>query len=161
MKVSGYEVDVEVARFDIHRVFLEDPETVIRDGICEAIVEKLARVSRGFFSPTDVKGEMLDWMGEPPPELKEELKGCISPQGCIFKVDFKFRGKEYAAEFYSNADYLRMDSFVRKINDLIKDTGYQYYWPRYLHIEYLVYMVFSEDEARKLEKERGWKLSLH
>ncbi|MBO3842920.1 MAG: hypothetical protein FGF48_11000 [Candidatus Brockarchaeota archaeon] len=123
-------------------------------------MKKLARVSRGFFIPTDIKGEILDWRDEPPPELKEELKGCIYPQGCIFKVDFKFRGKKYVAEFYSNADYLHMDSFMRKINELIKDTGYQYYWLCYLHIEYLVYMVFSEDEARKLEKERGWKLSL-
>ncbi|MEM2049657.1 MAG: hypothetical protein QXU11_04175 [Thermoproteota archaeon] len=160
MKASEYEVDFEIARFDIYRVFLEDPETVIKDGICEAIVKKLARVSRGFFSPTDIKGEILDWRDEPPPELKQELKGLISPQGYIFKVNFKFRGKEYVAEFYSNADYLYMDLFVRKVNELIKDTGYQYYWPRYLHIEYLVYMVFSEDEARKLKKERNWKLSL-
>ncbi|MEM2088453.1 MAG: hypothetical protein QXF52_07270 [Thermoproteota archaeon] len=61
------------------------------------------------------------------------------------------------AKFCSDAYYIFPDPLVNKINELIKDTGYQYYA---IDDEHVVYAVFSEDETEKLKRERGWKLSL-
>lgn len=153
MKASDSEIDLELAFFDIKRAFIEHTETVIGKGIGRVSLEKLARISRGFFNPIYVGEEVLDWKGKPPPALKRARHST----GCIFKVAFKFKGKDQLVEFYSDADYLYMDPAMEKINELIKDTGYQYYD---LHDpDYIVYAVFSSDEAEKLTR-RGWHLSL-
>lgn len=45
---------------------------------------------------------------------------------------------------------------MRKINELIRDTGYQYY--SYGLSDLFNFFVFMREEAEKLRKERGWKL---
>ncbi|MBO3842933.1 MAG: hypothetical protein FGF48_11065 [Candidatus Brockarchaeota archaeon] len=153
MNASDFKVDEELSFFDVHRVFVEDTKAVIRKGMCEILLRKLARISRDVFNPRYIREEMLKWE-EPPPALgKAYFSG-----GWIFRILFEFRGKEHLVEFYSDGKYLFMNPAIKMINELIKDTGYQYY-----HIpdfDYTVYGVFSEDEAVKLKRERGWKLYL-
>ncbi len=158
MKASDFDVDKKLSFFDVKRVFVEDVEVVIEKDMCEILLRKLARISRGVFNPRYIGEEMLEWDEEPPPALKAALGKWCSYAGWIFKVFFEFRGKEHLMEFYSNRDYLYMDPAIKKINELIKDAGYQYY--AISDLDYTVYAVFSEGEAEKLEKERGWKLYL-
>ncbi|MBO3753996.1 MAG: hypothetical protein FGF53_03850, partial [Candidatus Brockarchaeota archaeon] len=146
-----------VASFDIKRIFIEDPKTVVRKGICKMLHMKLARISRGAFNSRYIKGELIKWE-KPPPVLRAALgKWCSPYGGFIFKVCFEFGGKEHQAEFYSNWKYLYMVPLIERINELIKDTGYQYYG---LHNEDIILVVLREDEAEKLKKERGWALYL-
>ncbi|MBO3810213.1 MAG: hypothetical protein FGF50_11570 [Candidatus Brockarchaeota archaeon] len=153
MKASVFEVDEEVTFFDVKRVFVEAPKAVIEKGMCRILLKKLARISRDVFNPRYIREEMVEWDEKPPPALGE---ACFT-EGWIFRILFEFRGKEHLVEFYSDGKYLFMNPAVKMINELIKDTGYQYYA---IHNEYIVYGVFSEDEAEKLKRERGWKLSL-
>ncbi|MBO3842113.1 MAG: hypothetical protein FGF48_06815 [Candidatus Brockarchaeota archaeon] len=157
MKASDSKIDQDMAFFDVKRVFIEDPEAVIEKGMCIMLMKKLARISRGFFNPTDIREEILEWKGSPPPALKEALGESCSRMGCFFKVYFNFKGKEYSVEFYSDVDYLFPEPAVRKINEIIQDTGYQYY---VIHdTDDIVYAVFSKNEVKELT-ERGWTLSL-
>ncbi|MEM2936270.1 MAG: hypothetical protein QW231_03740, partial [Candidatus Bathyarchaeia archaeon] len=149
MKASDFEVDLRLAFFDSKRFFVEDDETVIERGMCKMLMRKLARISRGVFKPTYIREKMLEWKWEPPPALGKAYHDA----GFTFKVCFRFKGEEHSAEFYSDGDYLHMDPLVRKINELIKDTGYQYYCPG--DSNYIVYAVFSSDEVERLKK-RGW-----
>ncbi|MEM3958281.1 MAG: hypothetical protein QXO47_08790 [Thermoproteota archaeon] len=153
MKASDSEIDLWLAFFDMKRVFVEDPEAVIREGICKSLMKKLARISRGVFNPTYVREEMSKWRQKPPPAwMKPHFDW-----GFIFKVYFKFRDREHSVEFYSASDFIDMNPAVKRINELIKDTGYQYYC---LHdTDQIIYVVLSKDEVEELTK-RGWKLSL-
>lgn len=45
---------------------------------------------------------------------------------------------------------------MRKINELIEDTGYQYY--EILDGDQTVFVVVLTEEAEKLSRERGWKI---
>ncbi|MEM2088015.1 MAG: hypothetical protein QXF52_04995 [Thermoproteota archaeon] len=157
MKASSFEVDLKMASFDIKRVFVEDPETVIEEGMCKMLLKKLSRISRGVFNPSYIKEEILEWRGNPPPALKAVLGEWCHHVGCIFKVYFEFKGKEQMAEFYSDGDFLYMDPAIKMMNELIKDTGYQYY--HIYDLDYITYAVFSNDEAEKMTK-RGWKIYL-
>ncbi len=53
-----------------------------------------------------------------------------------------------------------MELAVEKINELIKNTGYQYYKIDLFLIASSMqyYIVFIPTEVEKLEKERSWKL---
>ncbi len=97
-------------------------------------------------------------MGETPSGVEGGVGEMVFPYGgFIFKVCFEFGGKEHLAEFYNNWKYLYMVPLIERINELIKDTGYQYYG---LHNEDIILVVLREDEAEKLKKERGWALYL-
>ncbi|MEM3523554.1 MAG: hypothetical protein QXU11_09680 [Thermoproteota archaeon] len=150
MKASDSEIDLKLAFFDIKRVFVEDPETVIERGICKILFKKLARISMGFFKPTYVRERMVKWKWEPPPGLGK----AYYDTGFIFKVHFRFGGEEHLTEFYSDGDYINLNPVVKKINELIKDTGYQYYCPG--NSDHIVYVVLSSIEVEKLKK-RGWR----
>ncbi|MBO3798061.1 MAG: hypothetical protein QXO47_01400 [Thermoproteota archaeon] len=158
MKASNLKVDLKLASFDTKRVFAEEPETFISYGICKILLKKLSRISRGVFNPTDVREEIVEWSGKPPLALEEVLRGMCHDAGRIFRMFFKFGGKDYLAEFYSDRDFLYLDPAVKKINELIKDTGYQYY-RLYGPDEDITYAVFLSDEVEKLKK-RHWHLSL-
>jgi len=113
----------------------------------------LRRSLEVFFKPTDVKEEINEWRGEPPPIAKGRWK-YHSGHGFHIKVCFRFRGEEHFAEFYSDRDYINLSPLVERINELIKDTGYQYYSPFY--IDDYAYVMLSKEEVEKLKKERGW-----
>ncbi|MBO3842592.1 MAG: hypothetical protein FGF48_09310 [Candidatus Brockarchaeota archaeon] len=158
MKDSVSEIDFWSIPFDVKRVFVEDSEALIRKGMCEILLSKLARVSRGVFNPRYIKDEMFKWDRKPPPALKAASRGELwFSSGWIFRISFEFRGKENLVEFYSAGKYLYMNPLIERINELIKDTGYQYYA---LHDEDIILVVLREDEVKKLKGERGWKLYL-
>ncbi|MBO3839626.1 MAG: hypothetical protein QXN75_01855 [Thermoproteota archaeon] len=147
MKASDSRIDLEMAFFDRKRVFVEDWEIEASDGMGISLMKKLARIARGLFNPTDIREE---W------ERNIRIRGYDEKVRC--KVFFKFRGEEHSVDFTNHGEVLITDPAVKKINELISDTGYQYYR---LHndIDYIVYAVFSNEEVEKL-KERRWELSL-
>ncbi|MEM3712893.1 MAG: hypothetical protein QXR97_05095 [Thermoproteota archaeon] len=157
IKASDSKVDLEMVFFDTKRVFIEDPETIVAKDMGIALMKKLARISKGVFNPTGMRESWSKWRGKPPPEVK---KYFYRNYGYWNKcsVFFKLGGEKYAVDFYCGGDRLLADLAVKKINELIKDTGYQYYR---LHgeIEGIVYTVFSNDEVEKLKK-KGWLISL-
>lgn len=156
MKASDFEVDLELVSFDTKRVFTEDAETIVREGMGISLLKKLARISRGLFNPIDAREEWSEWRGEPPPEVKEYFyRSYRNWSKC--SVFFKFRDEEHVADFYCGDDWLLVELAVKKINKLIRDTGYQYY--RLRNSDDIVYTVLSGNEAEKL-RGRGWKLSL-
>ncbi len=159
MKVSDSRVDLRMTHFDVKRVFAEDAETIVMEGMGIKLMEKLARISRGLFNPIDIREKWREWKGRLPPETTPQVKEYFDRDHGLWSkrsVSFKFKNEEHAVDFYCEGDYLLIDLAVKKINELIKDTGYQYYW---LHdTGYIAYIVLSEDEAEKL-RERCWKLS--
>lgn len=58
-KASDFEIDRELIRFDSKRVILEEVETVIDAKMGIAILNRLARISRGVFQPTNVSSRWL------------------------------------------------------------------------------------------------------
>ncbi len=40
---------------------------------------------------------------------------------------FEFRREEHVVDFYCRGDFLNIELVVNRINELIKDAGYQYY----------------------------------
>ncbi|MGB9717638.1 MAG: hypothetical protein ACPL4E_04260 [Thermoproteota archaeon] len=147
MKASVYRVDLELAFFDRKRVFVEDWEIEADNGMGIGLMKKLARISRGLFEPLSMQEE---WKRDIKIRGYEERVCCI--------VFFKSKGEEYRVDFTNYGEILVMNPVVKKINELINDTGYQYYCLDG-EIDYIVYVVFSDDEVEKLRK-RGWKLSL-
>ncbi|MBO3833227.1 MAG: hypothetical protein FGF51_07625 [Candidatus Brockarchaeota archaeon] len=156
MKASDFKVDLRLSFFDTKRVFIERAETNVGEGMGMALMKKLAKISRGVFNPIDAREEWSEWRGEPPPEVKKYFYRSYRHWSKC-GVFFKFRDEEHAADFYCGGDWLLAELAVKKINELIKDTGYQYY--RLRDSDDIVYTVLSENEAEK-QKERGWKLSL-
>lgn len=152
-EAKDFRVDLRMAFFDTRRVFVEDAETDVLEGMGIALMKKLTRISRGVLNPTDVQEEWSKWRGYPPPEVKEYFyRNYRYWNRC--SVFFEFRDEKHAIDFYCGGDWLLADPAIKKINELIKDTGYQYYEPRE---EYIVYIVFSENEAEKLKRDRGWE----
>lgn len=159
MKKSDFEVDLEVAPFDRKRVFIEEVETIgppegVPKGMGICLLKKLARISRGVFRPVDMSEEWCEWTGEVPPEARKYVYS-IYDDWTQCRVSFSFKGERCAVAFYCRRDYLIIAPAVDRINGLIKDTGYQYY---YVPNEYEYYIVLTPSEAEKLKKERGWKL---
>ncbi|MEM2941201.1 MAG: hypothetical protein QW304_06600 [Thermoproteota archaeon] len=146
-KASDSRIDLRLASFDAKRVFVEDWEIEASDGMGIGLMKKLARISRGLFNPTDMREE---W------ERNIRIRGYDEKVRC--RVFFKFRGEEHSVDFTNYGEVLITDPAVKKINELISDTGYQCYKLNG-EIDYIVYAVFSNEEVEKL-KERGWKLSL-
>ena len=79
-------------------------------------------------------------------------------KGTCFEVHFKFKDEEHVVKIYTVEDYLEFRPAVCKINELIKDTGYQYCSVSSWVVSDINYVVLSQEEIKKLKK-RGWELS--
>lgn len=137
-KASDFEIDRELIRFDTKRVILEEVETNISDKMGIVILNRLARISRGVFQPTNVSSRWLT------PEGSKWL---------IQEVSFDFKGKRHSIEIALKYDYIE-DMGLEELNKVIEDTGYQYCQ---IENELITVVVLTKEEAKKLEKERGWK----
>ncbi|MEM2584489.1 MAG: hypothetical protein QXP99_03045 [Thermoproteota archaeon] len=137
-KASDFEIDRELIRFDSKRVILEEVETVIDAKMGIAILNRLARISRGVFQPTNVSSRWLTPEG---------------PKWQIQEVSFDFKGKRHSIDIALKYDYIE-DMGLEELNDLIEDTGYRYCQ---VEGERITVVVLSREEFKKLERERGWK----
>jgi len=163
MKKNDFEIDVEIARFDKKRFFVEVYKTTPRKNMGLYLIKKLARISRGVFQPTGMREEWSKWESdEVPPELRKYIIRVSYPYWSRCRVFFKFQGGEHFVDFYCERKILIMEPVVEKINELIKNSGYQYYKIRLIPncFEYAYYIAFVPAEVEKLEKERSWKLQL-
>ncbi|MEM3389003.1 MAG: hypothetical protein QW491_06270 [Thermoproteota archaeon] len=138
MKKSDFEIDRLLIPFDTKRVMVEDAETMISNDMGTAILKRLVRISRGIFQPTNVSNR---WM------FQERYKWKIQ------EVSFDFKGKRHCIQIVLCHDFLE-DIGLRELNELIEDTGYQYYRVK---DDYITVVILTKGEAEKLEKERGWK----
>jgi len=143
MKKDDFDIDAEVMAYDTKRVILEDVETSSYRGFGLEFLQRLVQISRGAFNPTDVR----------------EGKKIFGRKHTWWKVPvyFKFRGQEYSDEFIYSAS-INIDSVAGRINELIKDTGYQYYRICLFDSSNLSVVVLTEEEVKKLVEERGWEL---
>ncbi|MEM2050982.1 MAG: hypothetical protein QXI42_04070 [Thermoproteota archaeon] len=141
MKSSDAEIDYRIIPFDTKRVMKESPRTVIDDELGIIMLRRLARISRGVFQPSDISEEYV----YPDPELGNDWT--------TYRVYFMFSDERHSVKITLEKDYFH-DLGLRKINELIKDTGYQYYQ---INKEDLIVVVLTKEEAERLEKERGWK----
>ncbi len=67
MKKSDFGVDLELSFFDRRRIFAEDVETMIYEGMVVVLLKKLARISRGVFQPTNMREKKwVQWHGKAP-----------------------------------------------------------------------------------------------
>ncbi|MEM3660716.1 MAG: hypothetical protein QXU11_09990 [Thermoproteota archaeon] len=139
IKKSDFEIDHLLIQFDTKRVILEIAETNIDDEMGTAILKRLARISRGVFRPTNVSSRWLT-----PPDSDKWL---------IQEVGFDFKGRRHAIQIALRYDYLE-DIGLEQLNEIIKDSEYQYYQVKH---ELITVVVLTEEEAEKLKKERGWK----
>jgi len=137
MKASDFEIDRELAPFDTKRVVLEDVKTVVSEKIGGVMLKRLARISRGIFQPTNISSKWL----------------ASGEKWSIQQVSFDFRDKRHTIEIALRHDYIE-DMGLGELNELIRDTGYQYYQVKN---ELIMVVVLTKEEAEKLKKERGWE----
>lgn len=152
-KKSVFEIDVLVSIYDRKRIWGKDMEMpYIGRGLAKEIFEGIIAISRGVFQPTDVEEEWL--------ERESKINFTLRGMRCFHesKIHFTFRGRRHMIRFRFYEDFLQINDVMREINDLIKDTGHQYY--KILDGDQAVFaVVLTEEEADKLIKERGWRLS--
>lgn len=144
-------VDYVIVGYDAKRVFDEDVEVDPRQGIGIDQLNKLSGISRGVFKPTDIREEWGEWKGEDSWRHPLEGKCC--------KVYFNWRGEKYFVMLKFHRDFLLLHLTVDRINEIMRDTGYQYYYFPGFTMEAPM-VVLTEDEAKKL-RERGWVLRLY
>ncbi|MBO3798979.1 MAG: hypothetical protein QXO47_03525 [Thermoproteota archaeon] len=154
MRASDFNVDFELASFDKKRILIENPETDPSKDMGIYLMRRLARISRGLLIPEDIREEWSEGRGKTPSDLKKYLYDDSCEYWCRVSVSFKFEGKMCSVDFYCKDDYLILEPTVKKINELIRDTGYQYYW---LPGDDFCFVVLTQDEAEKLKREREWK----
>jgi hypothetical protein len=133
--------DRYIACHDKRRVFFESMERYCPEDIGVELLEKLAWISRGVFNPTEIK----------------EGRTRYAKDYWTLPIHFKFRGKELKIKLVRSA-VLNLDLIASQINELIKDTGYQYYTFDRAFYDNILMLVLTEKEAIKLIKERGWRL---
>jgi hypothetical protein len=100
MKKSDVKIDFDLTRFGAKRVFVEQSEAIMTNGIGIAILKKLARISRGVFNPTNIREEFSKWSkreGKIPSVVKLEYS---SGWGAYIKVFFEFREKGHMGEYF-------------------------------------------------------------
>ncbi|MEM3028575.1 MAG: hypothetical protein QXW09_00375 [Thermoproteota archaeon] len=138
MKLSDTRIDYYMIPFDTKRVIKEDPETAIfAEEMGIILLNRLAKISRGIFQPTNVSSR---WTTEP------KYKWSVQ------EVGFDFKGKRHVIQIVLENDYF-MDLGLEELNEIIKDTGYQYYL---LSDEMIIMLMLTKEEAQKLKRERGW-----
>lgn len=140
MEKSDTEIDGTLIVFDTKRILEEDAETMLDEEMGRAILERLARISRGVFQPTNISSRWLT------PSASKWL---------IQEVSFDFRGRRHSIEIALLHDYIQ-DMGLRELNELIEDTEYQDYQVKCRDIMRIIVVVLTKEEAEKLEKERGW-----
>lgn len=141
MDASDFKIDLLLIPFDTKRVVREDVETDVDDNIGMAILNRLTRISRGVFQPTNIS-----WRWLTPLESK----------WLVQEVSFDFKGKRHSIEIALQYDYI-MDMGLKELNNLIEDTGYQYYRVK---DDYITIVVLTKEEVKRLREERGWRLEL-
>lgn len=138
MKKSVFEIDLSLIPFDTKRVMQEEVETDIDDNMGVAILKRLAKISRGVFQPTNISWR---WITE------------LHSKWSIQEVSFDFKGKRHSIQIVLRYDYLE-DIGLEELNEIIKDTGYQYYQVKH---ELITVVMLTKEEAKKLKEERGWR----
>jgi len=101
MKKSDAKIDFDLTRFGAKRVFVEQSEAIMTNGIGIAILKKLARISRGVFNPTNMREEFSKWSkreGKIPSVVK--LWKYSFGWGAYIKVFFEFREKGHMGEYF-------------------------------------------------------------
>lgn len=143
-KRSIFEADRYVAIHDNKRVWAKDVEIgVFYPGVCTEILKDVAAVSRGVFEPANIK----------------EKFPAENPSKGLWEVEtrFKLKDSRQIIRFYFCSDTLLVRPLIIKINKLIRNSGYQYY--EILSCDQVALLVvLTQEEARKLEGERDWKL---
>ncbi|MEM3490238.1 MAG: hypothetical protein QXO75_11375, partial [Nitrososphaerota archaeon] len=138
MKRSNAQIDREIIPFDNKRTFVERTEAAVDEKMGAIILERLAKISRDVFQPTNVSSRWLT------PTKSKWL---------IQEVSFDFKGRRHSIEIALRHDWIE-DMGLKELNEIVGDTGYQYYQVR---DEYIVVVMLTKEEAEKLAKERGWK----
>lgn len=147
MKSSDAEIDYRIILFDTKRTICEDPETVVEEDMGITILNRLARISRGVFNPTNIS---YRWFTP---------SDAILGKWLVQEVSFDFKGMRHAIEIALQYDYF-VDMGLYELNMLIKDTGYQYCQIDEREVDDIIVTLLTEEEAEKLKKERGWKFKL-
>ncbi|MBO3841107.1 MAG: hypothetical protein FGF48_01635 [Candidatus Brockarchaeota archaeon] len=143
MKASDASIDYIIIPFDTKRTVTEDYETWLGKGLGITMLKRYAKISRGVFQPKDIEEECSF------PNFDPEL----GKEWFSYKVYFIFMNERHYTKIILWHDFFE-DLGLKKINELIKDTGYQYY--RIDH-ELVMVVVLTEEEAKKLMKERNWR----
>ncbi|MEM2058772.1 MAG: hypothetical protein QXZ66_07340 [Thermoproteota archaeon] len=137
MKSSDAEIDHWIIPFDTKRTVEEKLETIPDKEMGIVILNRLAKISRNVFQPMNISSKWLTPLGS---------------KWSVQEVSFEFKGKRYSIEIVLRYDYI-VDMGLRELNELIGDTGYKYYQ---IEDEDITVVVLTEEEVKKLRKERGW-----
>ena len=126
--------EFELLSLDESRFWMSELETDIFPGekYYADLVEKLGKISRGVFNPTDIT------------ETWESEKGPIH-------VEFTANGVRHCLQPKYDRDWLDTD-FLIKMEDFFKGTGYELV----IHMDDpIAAMVLTPDEKKKIRRRRG------
>ncbi|MEM2921926.1 MAG: hypothetical protein QXF26_06385 [Candidatus Bathyarchaeia archaeon] len=138
---ESFAYDRYIACHDKRRVFFESMMRYCPEDAGVELLEKLAWISRGAFNPTEIR----------------EGRIRHTKDYWTLPIYFKFGGKELRIKLIRSA-VLNLDLIASQINELIKDTGYQYYTFDRDFYENISILMLTEGEATRLVKDRSWKL---
>jgi hypothetical protein len=132
--------DVLLLEFDTSRVWWQDLEADVLPGnaIYVDVFREWRRISRGAFQPTPIRER---WHGEEGP----------------VDVEFELNGKRVRLRPKWLHAWIDLNLLCR-INRLIQETGFRYEALADEELGQTAFVVvLTEEEARRLESERGWE----
>lgn len=139
VRKSTFEIDRYLAAENKDRVWLQDTEIDPNEGVEIKFLNRLAKISRGIFHPTYIRSEWSE---------KDDYTRC--------RVYFNYMNKEDFIDFIWDVDWLDISHAINKINEIIKNTGYQY-CDIQTGDQVMYFIVLTNEEIKKL-KERGWEI---
>ena len=146
-KESDFDIDRYVIIKDKKRIWEGfDYDELPNPGVGLDYLNGLASISRGVFQPTNVREEY---------KLDKDRETGLDVGYC--RVYFTYRGKDMMLEFsWNEVHRWQFGHAMNELNWMIQHTGYRYY--RIRHPDMSLFIVLKPEEAKKLRKERGWKL---
>lgn len=141
-KRSIFEIDRYLVVWDENRIWVRDIEIDPNEGLEIKFLNNFAKISRGIFQPIFIRSE---W--------HRKRKEHTLYTRC--RTYFKYMDKEDFIDFIWKDDWWDVSHAINKINELIKNTGYQYYDIQ-SEGQCAYFIVLTNEEIKRF-KERGWE----
>ncbi|MBI5135579.1 hypothetical protein HZA86_05105 [Candidatus Uhrbacteria bacterium] len=165
--------DILLLQCDTTRVWVFSTEHISENTDKDSykkFLEQWGSISRGVFTPTDidysehehrwesVSGEEWErreelWRatlsGDPEKDYENEQKWI--------PVRFRWNGRPLVIHFPHPYERWWTAKPFRELNELIKDSGYQFVW--HIFDEHFLLTVLKPDEQKQIEEGRGWRFN--
>jgi hypothetical protein len=125
---------IRLIALDDDRIWWGDSECIYHDNAYTELLDQWARISRGAFNPSNIT-EVWD-------------------EGPAVSLSFNLEGASHSLQPDFNLDYID-EKIIPKINQLISQTGFEFYVLDEPRDQTMVILCLTEEERHKLEGDLG------